>query len=378
MRAGIAGHLLHFGHSYRAAGISRYIGELVPRLADEEGIDLTVFLGPAGEQHRAAMGSARVRVTRLPTDRPLARIAWEQALAGAIALAQRLDLFHGPAYALPIALPVPAIVTFHDLSFERYPAMFPRGNRMYLRLAARVAVRQARRVVADSHFTASEVAAILGVPRDRIDVVPLGLRAGIGPRDRTEVERFRAARDLPDRFILYLGTIEPRKDLITLLRAFARVHQEDPRVGLVIAGGRGWQEGSVFAEARRLDLGSAIRFVGFVPDEEQALWYNAATVFAYPSRYEGFGFPPLEAMACGTPVVCTGGSSLTELVADAAMTVPPGDAVALANALHGLLADATERERLGVAGIARAAAYTWRRTARETAATYRRALGAAA
>jgi glycosyltransferase involved in cell wall biosynthesis len=361
---GLNAHLVSTRHSYRAAGISRASANLVEALARVDVPERFVaFVGPHGQ------GLALGRPTRLPTQRPPVRILWEQLVAPLEA--RRLDLFHGLAYALPLVLPCPGVVTVHDLSFVRYPELFNRSNRLYLDVATRIATRQARRVIAVSESTRRELVELFGVPPARIVAIPNGVEPSFRPLPASEVEAFRRARGLPERFILHLGTLEPRKNIGLLVRAFARLGGDHK---LVLAGGKGWLYDAIFAEVRALGLEERVLFPGFIPFEEQPLWYNAAAALAYPSLYEGFGLPPLESMACGTPVVCANTSSLPEVVADAGLLVDPRDDAGLAEALGRLTEDASLRERLREAGLARARLFSWDDVARRTVDVYRAAL----
>jgi glycosyltransferase involved in cell wall biosynthesis len=183
---------------------------------------------------------------------------------------------------------------------------------------------------------------------------------------------------LPERFVLFLGTIEPRKNVARLIDAFGILVDSDPHgvpdLHLVIAGGRGWLYDHVLAQLERSNHRGRVHLVGYVPEEEKPWWYNAATIFCYPSLYEGFGLPPLEAMACGVPVIVSNASALPEVVGDAGITVPPNDTAALSEALRQLLADPELRLTLGDRGQARAKRFSWARAASQTAAVYYRAL----
>jgi glycosyltransferase involved in cell wall biosynthesis len=355
--------------SYRRAGISAYIVNLLQALSPDGGLRYAVFVGPGrlGEEVPLPL-----HATRLPTERPPVRILWEQAILPSLLRRLGVDLLHAPAFVGPLLSPTPQVITVHDLSFYRFPEYFRRGNRFYLRQFTGRSCRRAAAVIAVSHFTAREVTALLGVPPERVHVIYHGLSPRFRPLPTAEVERFREAAGLPRRFILYLGTLEPRKNLLTLLRAFARL--PDPELHLVLAGGKGWLYEEIFAEVEALDLGGRVHFPGYVPMETQALWYNAACVFAYISRYEGFGLPVLEALACGTPTLTGNTTSLPEAGGEAALTVPPEDVEAVSAGLHRLLNDDALRDACRVRGLQHAAGFTWEETARRTAALYRRVI----
>jgi glycosyltransferase involved in cell wall biosynthesis len=259
----------------------------------------------------------------------------------------------------------------YDLSFRVTPDRFRPAQRLYLSAFTAASCRRARRVLAISESTRADAARLLGVPRDRIDVAYPGVEPRFRPLPAAEVAAFRARHGLPERFILYLGTLEPRKNLVELIAAFAELRAAEPGLRLVLAGARGWDAGPIFQKIEQLDLKPAILLPGFVPAGELPLWYNAAAVFAYPSSYEGFGMPVIEALACGRPVVTTTASSLPEAGGNAAELAPPGDIPALTAALAAALrADPARIER----GLAHAARFTWPATAEATAGAYRRAL----
>ena len=372
MHIGINAHLLSLESSYRQAGVSRYIAELVRHLAAEPGPHAyTIFTPPAGVGPLVLPPSMRVVASRLPTGRPPVRIAWEQAVGPAAALARRLEVLHAPVNVAPLALPCPSVITIHDLAFLVYPRRVDAAKRRYRTLMTRLSARRAARIIAVSEHTAGDVVARLGVPRERVVVVPEAAAEHFRPEpDPAVLAAFRRANDLPERYVLFVGTLEPRKNLAGLLRAFARVAAEEPALHLAVVGARGWLDDDIFALHRGLGLEARVRFAGYVAAEELPRWYQAATLFVYPSFYEGFGLPPLEAMACGTPVITSNVSSLPEVVGSAGVTVDPADEAALAAALLRVWRDEPLRARLRSDGLARAAEFSWARMARETRAVY--------
>jgi len=361
-------HLLFGRASYRSAGIHHYIDQLLRHLpAAAPEFRFTVFTG-AG---RPQMPGARVLTTRLPTHRPLARIAWEQLLQPFALARARPDLLHSLAFVSPLVQSCPTVVTVYDLSFRLTPERFRPAQRLYLSTFTAWSCRRARRVLAISESTRADVVRLLGLPPGKVDVALPGLSPVLRPLPAGQVAAFRARRGLPERFILYLGTLEPRKNLAALLDAFAQLRPTHPDLALVLAGARGWWYDDLFRRVEALELAPVVHFPGYVPEDELPLWYNAAAVFAYPSSYEGFGLPVAEALACGRPVVTSAVSSLPEAGGDAAYLVPPGDVPALAGALAQALAPDAER---AARGLAHAARLTWAGTAAQTAASYRRAL----
>jgi glycosyltransferase involved in cell wall biosynthesis len=363
--------LLHGGASYRSAGIHHYIANLLRRLpAADAGFEYTAFAGAGAP----AIAGLVLRRSRLPTRRPWVRLLWEQLLQPLALARARPNLLHALAFVSPLLSATPSVVTVYDLSFRLMPDKFPPMQRLYLNTFTAHSARRARRVIAISHSTRADVVRLLGVPADKVDVAYPGLGPEFRPLPRAEVDSLRARRGLPERFVLYLGTLEPRKGLATLIRAFHTLRAAQPDLSLVLAGGKGWGYAELFDLVETLGLAGAVHWPGYVPAEELPGWYNAAAVFAYPSAYEGFGIPVAEALACGRPVVTTDVSSLPEAAGDAALLVPPGDAPALAEALARALT--LEPARLA-RGPAHAARFTWEATAAQTTASYRLALNLA-
>ncbi len=266
------------------------------------------------------------------------------------------------------------IVTIHDLSFLRHPEWFERRRAIYYRMAIRPTVRNADLLLADSQATADDLQSLLGVPPDKIVVTHLGVDEGFAPAPSTAIEAVRKRLRLPRKFFLYLGTIEPRKNLPRVIAAYDEI-AAGCDLDLVIAGREGWRTGETRAAWERSPSKSRIHFPGFVSSAEMCALLSAAEVFVWPSLWEGFGLPPLEAMACGTPVITSSTSSLPEVVGDAGLTVNPEDTGAIAHAMRTLVNDVALRARLRDAGLARAREFTWKRTAELTARAYERALG---
>jgi len=376
---GLNAHLLSLTETYRGAGINGHIHNLLQRLSPASpDLRFTAFLS---EQRFVAPPGLNVHLVRWPTSRPLVRIVWEQLLLPQAVRSRQVDLLHGLAYAVPLVSSCPMVVTIHDLTFYRFPKTLRPSRRLYLRAATRSAVRRAARVIAVSHQTKEELVHFLHVPPEKVDVIHNGVGEAFRPALPDEIARFRKDRGLPARFILFLGTLEPRKNIVSLLEAFARWRKESgPGAGtegvkLVVAGAKGWYFERIFALAEELGLAGELLFPGFLPEEELPWWYRAAECFVYPSLYEGFGLPVLEAMACGTPVITSSVSSLPEVAGNAAITVDPGDAGALADAIGRVLGDTALRADMLQAGLLQAKRFSWDRAARETAAVYRRALG---
>jgi len=369
----INAHLLSGRVGYRSAGVHQYIYHLLCHLGQADGwLRYTVLLGEGAFSPDVALTSLR---SRWPTSRAGVRVVWEQLVQPGALRRIEADLVHGPVFVGPLFASCPMVITIHDLSFIRFPALFRPANRLYLTVLTRLSARRARRLIAVSAHAAAETTQLLGVPPERVDVVYHGVDPAFRPLPADKVAAFRRRRGLPERLVLFVGTLEPRKNLVRLVEAFARVR--DGRVGLVLAGGKGWLYDELFARVEALGLSEEVIFPGYVMSEELPLWYNGATVLAYPSVYEGFGLPVLEAQACGTPVLTSNVSSLPEAAGDVALMVDPYDVEALAAGLNRLLADDLLRRQLRERGLAHAKQFSWLHTAQETARVYRRALAGA-
>ncbi len=359
-------------------GSGQYLHGLLPALAGlapDERRALVVM----GEADGVAPEWAEVVRWRLPVQAPgvaadVAKTWFEQAVFPR--LAHQAALAHVPYFAPPLRPSIPTVVTVHDL----IPLVLPqyRGSplaRLYFRLVT-LALPRAAHVVTDSDYSRREILARFGLPPDRVTTVHLAAADRFRPTSAAEQDAVRARYGLPDQFILYLAGFDVRKDVQTLLRAYAELERQGVGLPLVCAGGLP-RDSAVTPDPRRqaADLGlNRVLFPGWIRAEDQPALLSAATAFCFPSRYEGFGLPPLEAMACGTPTVVADATSLPEVVGDAALRHPPGDWQALADGLRRLLADADLRADLRERGPARARQFSWARVAAETHAVYQRAI----
>ena len=285
------------------------------------------------------------------------------------------DLFHATDNVLPRVAGMRTVMTLHDLAFHIYPQTHQRLNRWYLRVAMPRMLRSADAVIAVSHATAQDAVRLYGVEEERLRVIHEGVEARFRPAGADDVARVRAAYGLPERYLLHVGTIEPRKNLLALLEAYRMLRSQGVDCPLVLVGRRGWLSESFFAARREAGLERHVRVLGAVADGDLVALYSGAAAFVFPSLYEGFGLPVLEAMACGAPVVCADNSSLPEVAGDAALLVPATDAAGLAAAVRRVLDDDVLRQDLCAKGRRRAAGFTWERAAYETLRLYRDLLG---
>jgi glycosyltransferase involved in cell wall biosynthesis len=280
------------------------------------------------------------------------------------------NLYHSPYYLMPYAPGAPTVLTVYDVIPLRYPQFSSARARLLFRLTTRLALQAARHVIAITENARQDFVSEFDVRTERITAIPLGVDASFRPPARDEVDRVRAKYGLHRRYTLYLGSNKPHKNLVRLVQAWWVL--SDGEAELAIAGA--WDER--YPEARQLAESrgdSTIRWVGRVAEEDLSALYGAADVFVFPSLFEGFGLPVAEAMACGTPVICSNVTALPEIAGDAAILIEPNDTQAIANALERVLGDDGLRATLRQGGLARAARFSWERTAAQTLAVYRQA-----
>ena len=357
----------------RLYGAANYTVNLVRALEQVDCVnEYTVFAKP----EHASLFSSRERFHIVPV--PLAsryfRIAWEQTMLPVLARRARLDVLHSPHYTMPFAAGCASVVSFHDMTFFLYPQVHRAYKKLFFTYMMRFSARHAGAIIAISESTRDDVLRILKLEPRKVFTVVYGIDRIFQPlRDEAMFAEVRQKYNLPPQYILYVGNLEPRKNLPTLLRAFARLVQKGLPHSLVLAGSRGWMDSDIFSTVQELGLGARVLFPGYCPQPELPALYGAASLFVYPSLYEGFGLPVLEALACGVPVITSNVSSMPEVAGDAALLVDPHNVDELADKMEGVLEDAALRERLSCAGPERARAFRWERTARETLAVYERA-----
>ncbi|HWT02211.1 MAG TPA: glycosyltransferase family 1 protein [Pyrinomonadaceae bacterium] len=360
-------------------GVGHYTFELARALALAAPEDEFELVSP--HPYVAAVGGAgeeilppNLRLTRVKVGQLRGRRWWSVGLPLYVRQ-ERLDLFHGTNYDVPLWGGRPTIVTVHDLSMFLHPETH---EAHLVRRACRrlpMMARRAAMIITPSESVRRETSEHLGVNPQKVVAVPEAARRSFRPVPAAEAAEARRRLKVEDEFVLFVGTIEPRKNLLTLARAFDEILRTTRlRPQLVIAGREGWLTDELFSYLKGADARDRVRFTGYVSDEDLRALYSSCRAFVYPSLYEGFGLPPLEAMACGAPVITSRVPALLETVGDAARLVPPTDHRELARAVVSLLEDPGERERLSSAGLRRAAEFSWEKTARATLDVYREAL----
>jgi glycosyltransferase involved in cell wall biosynthesis len=358
------------------AGAGTYICNLVQALAqvDRENTYFVFAKRETFDGRSLQRDGFRLVPVRL-TSR-LARMLWEQAMLPLQLSRLGVDVLHSPHYTTPLASAGwRRVVTFHDVTFFLLPRRYPVLRRLYFQGASRAGARLADLAIAVSETVKGDVVRHLGLPAEKVRAVPLAPAPGFHPlEDSARMEAVRERYGLPPSFILNVGTLEPGKNQATLVRAFHRLKQQGVEQGLVIAGQKGWMYEKLFRLVDGLGLRDEVRFVGHLPEDDLAAVYNMADLFVFPSLYEGFGLPPLEAMACGLPVVASRAPALAEVLDGAALLVDACDVSALAEASAKALGDKRLRSRLRKQGLERASRFSWQRTARGTVTAYEAAL----
>ncbi len=349
------------------AGIGRYTRCLVRALAELDRRNEYVLFAAGGK--RLGNWPQNFRTRSMPLSDYTFALLWHRLRLPlpVESFIGRVDLFHSPDFTLPPTW-ARTVLTVHDLSFLRVPHCADVHLRAYLEKAVPRSVQRADLVLADSESTKRDLVELLDVSPEKIKVIYPGVEERFRPiEDKPTLEEVRKRYGFPQHFILSLGTLEPRKNLVRLIEAFSSLATH---CSLVIVGRKGWLYDDIFDAVERWGLQGRVVFPGFVADEDLPALYNLAELFVFPSLYEGFGLPPLEAMACGVPVVTSNSSSLPEVVGDAGLMVDPLDTEGLARAMKRALEDEALREKMTKRGLNRAGRFTWRKAAEQLLEIY--------
>jgi glycosyltransferase involved in cell wall biosynthesis len=359
---------------HHRGGFGRYVQELVSALlAVETDNEYVAFYNrPTDAQVDAPLDCLAHLTTNLPAK------PWRMSamLAHATHIPQDrllpgIDVFHATDNVLPRLSRVRSVFALHDLIFRFYPETHSPLNRCFLTLMMPRFLHAADAVIATSDCTRKDAVRLYGLDEAKVRVIWAAVSSSFHPRAPEDISVVRTKHGLPDSFILSVGTLEPRKNLTSLLEAYRALKNEGSDCKLVIVGKKGWLYEGFFVRLRELGLEQDVVFPGFVPDDDLPALYSAAHLLAFPSLYEGFGFPVLEAMACGVPVVTSNTSSLPEVAGEAALLVDPKSVEELAAAMRRLLDDTALRAEMRARGLKRASRFTWEETARRTAEVYR-------
>ncbi len=356
------------------AGIGRYTRSLIHALAQADSTNQYALYVPrdARELDDARAFSKNFRIARAPLSERLMVALWQRAqLPLPVELVTGgCDIFYSPDFVLPPTRARKKFLTVHDLSFKRVPETAVPNLKWYLEGAVPRAVARADLILADSNATRNDLIELFHAPAPRVQTLYSGYDARFQPiREERELERVRTTYELHKPFILHVGTIEPRKNLARLIQAFGQLPQRR-EIELVIAGGRGWMYDEIYAAPEKFGVSASVHFIGFIPDADLPALYSLAELVAYPSLYEGFGLPVLEAMACGAAVVTANNSSLPEVAGDAALLIDARDVDALAWAMQRFLDDTTWRRIMQQKGLAQAKKFSWQKSAEQLRAAF--------
>ena len=361
----------------KLGGNESYAANLIEALARIDTVNeysLYVTTGEAFDRYRQSWPNFSVRLTRPHT--PLIRIP---LTLSAELRKNPVDVLHVQFTAPPFC-PCPVVVSVHDLSFEHLPHTFNRRSRTQLRLTVRHSVRRAARVLTLSEHTRKDVIETYRIDPERVDVIPIAASPRFGPvLDDKELQRVRHTYGIESDYILCVGSIQPRKNLVRLVKAYALLRNKRPAdklPKLVFVGKRAWLYDETLRAIDEMGITESVILTGYVPETDLPALYSGALCFVYPSFFEGFGLPPLEAMQCGVPVIIGNRTSLPEVVGDAALAVDPFDVHAIAGAIEDLINKPVLRDELRVKGLARAHIFDWQETAQRTLKVYEQVVAA--
>jgi alpha-1,3-rhamnosyl/mannosyltransferase len=358
-------------------GIGRYVANLAPALAAqlEASERLLVLHAPEARERLGSLAGARVKL--LATTISPFSMGQQMQLPRLLREAGDVDVYHSTYYLMPYSMRLPTVLTFYDLIPLQHPKTVSRRARTLFRLTMGMALGVSAHVLSISEAARRDVLARFKLAPERVTTTPLAADTRFRPQPAEEVARVREVYGLPQEIVLFVGINKPHKNLVRLIEAYRRLVQQGCSATLVLAGP--WDDRYPQAKeaAAQLPANASVLFLGPVADADLPALYAAATVFVLPSLYEGFGLPVLEAMACGVAVACSNSSSLPEIAGDAALTFDPQDVGAMAETIGRLLGEDELRNRMEQAGLARAAHFTWEKTAAATLAIYRQMLGQA-
>ncbi len=340
-------------------GFGFYVNNLVEALAEEAGPYKYVGITPGVDRDLSS----------------LSRFAWDQFQFPLRAMRSHAELLHQPAFSAPVLYPGKVVVTVHDLIARLFGSDIRFGSRQYFARWMPFSYRRADHIIAVSEHTKKDIVRELHIPEEKITVIYLAAGSEFSPdRDPKVVKAVTDKYGVTQPYFVHIGTINPRKNLEFLVRAFSGVVKRYPDVSLVITGKKGWYYDGLFRAVTDLGLEKKVIFTGYVADEEKPLLYNGALACVFPSVYEGFGLPPLEAMASGTPVVASKSSSVPEIVGGAGILADPADSAAWVTAMEAVLTKPKLRAELTTKGLHQASQFTWKKTARETIKIYEQVL----
>jgi glycosyltransferase involved in cell wall biosynthesis len=358
----------------KPGGAGYYIINLVHSLLDIETNHEFVVLTHASDRHLFKLSPEKEKfLMDVPDLNRGGRLIWEQFALPKLLKRLQIDVLHSPHYTMPLWTSVPVVVTYHDMTFFLYPSYHTLVKRFFFPFMIHQSARRASALIAVSESTRQDTIRLLGISPKNITTTLLGYDSSFVPiEDQIYLEQVRQKYHLPGRFIFNVGTIEPRKNQLALINAFDILADMDPNIALVLVGGAGWYYNQLSQQIIKSPNRDRIYLIGYVDRVDMPALYNLADVFVYPSIYEGFGLPLVEALACGRPVITSNISALPEIVGDAGVLVSPHDCGQLAQAIRKLLEDKNLAAEIGQKALARAKEFSWRKTAEQTLEIYER------
>ncbi len=339
----------------------RVIQEMMDLLAPDEQLYLYSNRETGFEQEAANRANVYIHRSNFMYQEP-----WRQFILPLLLRQHNIDVCFFTNFVLSIAATCPMVLTIHDLSFRLFPRTHSLRNVVWARSLVPISTRRSKRIIAVSNNTKLDLVRLMNVPSWKVEVIHEGAPEEFNPEPTDEDEEAMGHYGIIKPYVLFVGTLEPRKNLNFLIRSFDQVAKARPDVHLVLAGRRGWMAQAIFDELERRDLLGRVHITGYVRERFLPALYRQASAFVYPSLYEGFGLPPLEAMSSGTPVIVSRSSSLPEVVGDAGLFVNPLDTNELAEAMNSILSDDGLAAELRRKGLERAAGFSWKKAAGQT------------
>jgi len=360
---------------FTKAGIATYLYNLIANLARLSDGDIYLFSSSSSRiAWRQKFQNVKEKVVRLPQLNRYFESLWGENLLPLAIKRGKIDVFHGPRFFVPQKLSCPSVVTVHDLGFKKFPELVKSGVAAYFDEMVASSVKRARKVIVLSHATRKDLIDLYKVADGKIAVIYCAADKAFSPvTDKAAIERVKLKFSIRKKFILFAGTVEPRKNIVNLLEAYRMAKAKD-EFDLVVAGGYGWLYDEVLRKASQPELQSKVVFTDYISSEDMACLYSGCEAFVFPSFYEGFGLPVLEAMNCGAPVITSSTSSLKELFADSSYQVDPHSPGSIAEGIDNVLSNAALRDELRTKGAKRSKDFSWEATARQTLEAYKEAI----
>ncbi|PIS42482.1 MAG: hypothetical protein COT24_03300 [Candidatus Kerfeldbacteria bacterium CG08_land_8_20_14_0_20_40_16] len=361
------------------AGVGHYTYSLVKNLlkADKKNEYLLFFDWRVTDTKEFQQRNVKIKYFPFSQYKRYLPFTYSHMLISAVLIKERLDIFHAPASTAPLAYPGDIVLTIHDLAIYRHPSWFPRGQAFSTKFLVPKSARKAKRIIAVSQATKRDIIRLFKINPSKIRVIYEGVVQHIGTKlvKRASKAQLQKKYKIGEKYLLFVGTLEPRKNLINLIKAFNSLLLKNYRkfkdYELIIAGGKGWKYEEIFKTIKQQKFGYKIRFLNYIPHEEKVVLMKNATCFVFPTMYEGFGLPVLEAMSLGTPVITSKVSSLPEIAGNAASLVNPNKMEEITAAFHKVLANKKLREKMSKAGLIQARQFNWSKTIKETIKLYR-------